>query len=320
MVDSQLKIHTKGISRGQRFEAWYEAVNLSHMGWNLNEGNDEIDADIHMRGLGQFMLSSCRCYSPCSGSRSASQAIKGNSAYYGILTIQKGNEIITRRGAEKRVSDSDIYLWDTSEALSFKSFAAIEKNTLFVEKAFLEDIFPQVAQMVGKVFNGREGLGPFIHSNLVTLSSRMDALDRNSASKITDTTLELLATWLLRLNPVTPQAYRSGLFDQISSYIEKNLDDPDLNPGKIAETFGLSLRSLHQLFSSTETSVSRTIKQQRLERCRQEIIKNRNTDRTITDIALRWGFNDPAHFSRCFKELYNVSPSHYLSSMRIEKG
>ncbi|WP_020613590.1 helix-turn-helix domain-containing protein [Sediminispirochaeta bajacaliforniensis] len=320
MFDEQITLITKEISKRQRFDAWYEAVNLSHMGWNLNEGNDEIDADLRMRGLGRFMLSSCRCYSPCSGSRSSSQAIKGNSAYYGILTVQKGKEIITRRGIHQRVSDSDIYLWDTSEALSFHSFTEIAKNTLFVEKVFLEELFPQVTQMVGKVFNGREGLGPFIHSNLMTLSSRMDVLDRNTASVITDTTLELLTTWLLRLNPMPPQAYRSELFNQIASYIEKNLDDPDLNPGKIAETFGLSLRSLHQLFSSTETSVSRMIRQQRLERCRQEIIKSRNTNRTITDIALRWGFNDPAHFSRCFKELFNVSPSRYLSSLRIENG
>jgi len=316
MIDEQLKIMTKDVPGRQRFDSWYEAVNQSHMGWSLDNKDDEIDGSIRMRGMDRFRLSHCSCYSPCSGSRSANQIVREKNSYYAILTVQKGYEVITRRGVEQKVSDNDIYLWDTGENLSFRSFTAIEKNTLFIEKGFMEELFPQVTQMVGRVFNGKEGLGPFIHSNLMTLSSHMDILDRNSASVITDTTLELLSTWLLRLNPTTPTGYRSEQFNRISAYIIKNLNDPDLSPGKIAEDFGISLRSLHQLFSSTESSVSQMIRQQRLEQCRQDIARNRNTKQTITEIALQWGFNDPSHFSKCFKEKYKVSPSQYMASLR----
>ena len=316
MIDEQLKIMTKDVPGKQRFESWYEAVSQSHMGWSLNDKDDEIDGYIKMRGMDRFRLSNCSCYSPCSGSRSAPQIVRENTSYYAILTVQKGYEVITRRGIDQKVSDNDIYLWDTTENLSFRSYTAIEKNTLFIEKGFMEELFPQVTQMVGRVFNGKEGLGPFIHSNLMTLSSRMDILDRNSISIITDTTLELLSTWLLRLHPTIPTGYRSDLFNRISAYIMKNLNDPDLSPRKIAKDFGISLRSLHQLFSSTETSVLQMIRQQRLERCRQEFSRNRNSKLTITEIALQWGFNDPSHFSRCFKEMYKVSPSQYMASLQ----
>ena len=34
----------------------------------------------------------------------------------------------------------------------------------------------------------------------------------------------------------------------------------------------------------------------------------RDTDMAVTEIALRWGFNDSAHFSRVFKAHFGVSP------------
>ncbi|WP_211227906.1 helix-turn-helix domain-containing protein [Spirochaeta cellobiosiphila] len=313
-MNEHLKIWTKDYHKKQRFEAWSEALNNSHMGWSLDKRDDTVYGYIKMHSMGRFKLSNCSCYSPCSGSRAGTQIARENTSYYAILTVQNGYEVIKRRGKEQKISNNDIYLWDTNETLSFRSYSAIEKNTLFVEKDFLEKLFPQVTQMIGKVFDGKQGLGPFIHSNLMTLSSRFDTLDPHSTSIITDSTLELLSTWMLRLNPVTTTGHRTKLFNQISKHIKKNLNDPDLCPGKIAKDFGISLRSLHQLFSSTETSVSQMIRQQRLEQCRHEIVRNKNPKRTITEIALQWGFNDSSHFSKCFKEMYNVSPRQYLSS------
>ena len=31
-------------------------------------------------------------------------------------------------------------------------------------------------------------------------------------------------------------------------------------------------------------------------------------DRTITEIAMKWGFSDAAHFSRSFKAAFGISP------------
>ncbi|MDC7241713.1 MAG: helix-turn-helix domain-containing protein [Spirochaetales bacterium] len=310
----QIKIATTDVSKQQRSELWYEAVNLSHLGWALNEDNNEINGFIHTRGTEKFKISYCRCSDPCSGSRSSHQIGKEDFAYYSILTVQKGCETISRRGEDQEITSGDIYLWDSSEALSFQSFTSIEKRTLFVEKDFMEKLFPQIGQMVGKVFNGKHGLGPFIHSNLTTLSSQLDLIDDNSVSLITDTTLELLTTWLNRLHPSSVSDYRMKLYNEILSYIKQNLDDSKLTPREIAMTFNMSLRSLHSLFSSCGTSISKMIREMRLEQCRQEILLYSDSGKTITEIALRWGFNDPAHFSKCFKAVYKMSPSHYLSS------
>ena len=33
---------------------------------------------------------------------------------------------------------------------------------------------------------------------------------------------------------------------------------------------------------------------------------------SVTDVAYNVGFSDPRYFSKCFKELYNVTPSDFI--------
>jgi AraC-like DNA-binding protein len=37
-------------------------------------------------------------------------------------------------------------------------------------------------------------------------------------------------------------------------------------------------------------------------------------DKSITQIAFSWGFNNAAHFSRCFKTRFGATPSDYRQS------
>jgi AraC family transcriptional activator of tynA and feaB len=50
---------------------------------------------------------------------------------------------------------------------------------------------------------------------------------------------------------------------------------------------------------------------QRLQRCRRDLSTKMMRGRTITDIALSWGFRDPTHFSRRFRQEFGVSAHEY---------
>jgi AraC-like DNA-binding protein len=58
-------------------------------------------------------------------------------------------------------------------------------------------------------------------------------------------------------------------------------------------------------------SVSRWIRTRRLERCRADLRNPALSDLTVTSIALRRGFTDPAHFSRLFRAAFGTTPSQY---------
>ncbi|GAA2788117.1 hypothetical protein GCM10010470_23340 [Saccharopolyspora taberi] len=53
------------------------------------------------------------------------------------------------------------------------------------------------------------------------------------------------------------------------------------------------------------------IRQRRLERCRRDLTNPHLRQRPVHAIAARWGFTDPAHFSRIFRAAYGLSPSDY---------
>jgi AraC-like DNA-binding protein len=104
---------------------------------------------------------------------------------------------------------------------------------------------------------------------------------------------------------------RTELQLRIRAYIESNLGDPELTPTEIAAAHYISKRYLHKLFEADGVSVSRWIRERRLERCRLDLADPLLRDETVTSIGVRWGLMDPAHFSRLFRESYGCSPTEY---------
>jgi AraC family transcriptional regulator, positive regulator of tynA and feaB len=98
------------------------------------------------------------------------------------------------------------------------------------------------------------------------------------------------------------------LLSRVEQFIEAHLPEPTMGPTEIANAFGISVRHLHRLFLQKESTVAEYIRERRLERCQTELCDLRFSDRKITDIAFFWGFSDSAHFSRCFKRRFGVSP------------
>ena len=87
-----------------------------------------------------------------------------------------------------------------------------------------------------------------------------------------------------------------------------NLHDPDLSPQAVAERQGVSPRLLQRLFAAEGESLAGFILEQRLQRCRDALRHPAQAHRSITEIALAWGFNDPAHFSRVFRRRFGLTP------------
>jgi AraC-like DNA-binding protein len=109
-----------------------------------------------------------------------------------------------------------------------------------------------------------------------------------------------------------PHAHsRAELLLRIRAYIDSHLGDPDLTPTQIAAAHFISKRYLHKLFEAEGVSVSRWIRERRLERCRCDLAGGQRRDETVTTIGMRWGFMDAAHFSRLFRDAYGCTPTEY---------
>ena len=102
---------------------------------------------------------------------------------------------------------------------------------------------------------------------------------------------------------------RSFSLSRVKGFVERQLDNSDLNTETVARGTGLSVRYINELFHAEDTSLMRYVWQRRLTRCHHDLANSRYSGRSVSETALRWGFNDFSHFSRAFKNKYGLPPS-----------
>lgn len=82
----------------------------------------------------------------------------------------------------------------------------------------------------------------------------------------------------------------------------------DLNSNSLAAAVGMSRRSLYYLFDAYQLTPTMAIRNIRLEHCKRLMEDARHSQRTITAIALDYGFSSLCSFSRSFKQRYGIVP------------
>jgi AraC family transcriptional activator of tynA and feaB len=305
-----LSLTTQPIRLNERYDAWQEMLNNSHLRWSLGKKEKEgFLGELEVGQLGDLKVVRCLC-DPCTGIRGSYEIGLDNAEYYGLLLILLGYESVECRGNYSLLKPGNFLLWDTTIPTSFQLYSHINKITLFVPQNQMRNALPHVDNLVGKSIDWQSGLGAVTSSLISALSSQAGYIDTRQEHAAAETTLELISACLWGEPTMIVGMAGANLLPRIKDFIEENLENPDLNPQSLAQHFGISVRYLHFLFKTEKFSVSQWILERRLERCRSELVRA-GSRKNITDIAFHWGFNDSAHFCRTFKKRYGFSPREF---------
>ena len=179
----------------------------------------------------------------------------------------------------------------------------------------------KVSHLLATPLPGQTGIGSLLLGYLLRLTTHADDYGPADAVRLGAITLDLVTALLAhRLDiqhPLPPQSDDWILLTRIHAYIQRHLAAPTLNPQTIASAHHISIRSLHRLFQTyCSSTVGQWIRDRRLDRCRHDLTDPVSRDRPTHAIAARWGFTDPAHFSRTFRAAYGLSPSTYRQQHR----
>lgn len=99
----------------------------------------------------------------------------------------------------------------------------------------------------------------------------------------------------------------AALRRRVKRYIEENLSDGDLSPGKICKEVGVSRASLYRLFLR-DGGVMRVIQRKRLQNVRDTLASPMGQHGSIADVAWRHGFTNQKYFNRVFKAAFGYTP------------
>lgn len=113
--------------------------------------------------------------------------------------------------------------------------------------------------------------------------------------------------------PCADDVFRDNLMD----FMENNYENSDLSVDDMSSTLGLSRVQLYRKTkSSFDHSPTDLLRKFRL---RKAALLLKNTDLSVSEVAYMTGFSSPAYFTRCFKELFGVPPTSYVSEKQMSE-
>ena len=314
-IPLKLVFSSKDYPAGKRFEAWREGVCERYVIVDMVKRREsDYIGYIKSAAFGPVTLSDAQA--PPEQHilrRSAHVSRAEKDCYYLGLSIH-GSQEVEQEGRRITLGSGKAALFSASRPYELRNGEAA--RTLFME--FAADEFRKrlnvAALPANAAINTGFGIGKVAAAMCVAMAMEAETLSEEARVALGNHVLNILSL-ALEGSEFEPSEslfdadLRSHRLQQIKRYIDEHLSDQLLNPDRIARANNMSVRSLHYLFKSAETSVSDHIWTARLERCRRELELDVALRRTITDIAMDAGFNSLSHFSSVFRKKFGISPS-----------
>lgn len=170
------------------------------------------------------------------------------------------------------------------------------------------------------------------HASDIELTEHWDLIDRHISALLMEMSADLeegspagamygeslansLAVYLLKrysVRRIRPVVYKGGLpgnrLKRVVDYIAANLGT-NINLSKLAAIADMSPHYFSELFKqSTGRSPHKYILLQKIERAKRHL---RDPSRSIIDVGLEAGFQNPSHFARIFRKIAGTTPSRF---------
>jgi AraC-like DNA-binding protein len=234
-----------------------------------------------------------------------------------IDVLARGHRVIQQSGREVALRPGDLTLVDLSRPATW-----VSSDARYVAAVFPRSLLPlrdgDLTQLTAAWIPGDSGAGALISSLARQLPEHLDGRNGNGGARLGGAVLDLLivalADRLDRSSQLPAETQRRALLQRTYALIEERLGDPELSPATIAAAQFISLRFLHKLFETQETTVSEWIRRRRLARCACDLIDPALAGEPVGEIGARWGITNPSHFSRLFRARYGLPPSDYRSA------
>ncbi|GHF30424.1 helix-turn-helix domain-containing protein [Streptomyces griseoluteus] len=310
-------IDLDGLPAADRFSFWWEAVARSVVPVHASsEDAPSFWAEMTSVDLRGIQISRVRCLS--FEARRTPRLIR--RADLGLLQLSltlQGRSGIEQEDRQASLAPTDMVLYDTS--VPFRAWTLPEVTADGIVVQFPREALPLSAGAVrcltARRLPGRSGIGALLATTVRQALRQAPALTRADAGRLSGIVVDLAAAVLaheLESGPETmPSCTGETMLLRVRDFILRHLTDPELSPATIAAAHSMSVRSLHRLFEAEGATVSAWIRERRLEHCRRDLTDPLRGRQPVRAVAARWGFTDPASFSRAFRGAYGLSPQEY---------
>ena len=215
-------------------------------------------------------------------------------------------------------SPGDLLVYDGDGEFRAQAKSSYRHHIWIVPKAALDPHLPALPRPLAVHIPARSGMANLAVAYVDALGATLANLTETDAMSVADHLGRLIAmTCGGHASAGHVDALRHAKLAQAQRLIERHLASPELGPEWIAAAIGISVRQLHMLFQPTGESFSRHVRRRRLQECRATLESPLAERRSVTDIALGWGFASLPTFYRAFSAEFDAAPGD-IRRMRAE--
>ncbi|GLW12802.1 AraC family transcriptional regulator [Microtetraspora sp. NBRC 13810] len=301
-----------------RLNAWDDLMSRTHVPTVFSvERTVAFRAALRVMDLGAVQVTGMT-YSTLRSQRTPKLIRRSDPELYAIQLVTRGGQHLGQNNRVATLGANDLAMY-----CSFRPFdtwieagdGTVASMVAQIPRALLPFPDNKLDGLLARPMSAQEGIGALVAAFLTHLDGDTGPYRPMDGSRLGMVLIDLIAALLahhLESDHALPGgSRRRALFLEVRAFILRNLGDPHLSPDGIAAAHHISLRYLQRLFQQHGLSVSAWIREQRLERCRRDLVDPALGAHPVHAIAARWGFPHPQHFSRAFHHAYGVSPRDY---------
>ncbi|MFF9851006.1 AraC-like ligand-binding domain-containing protein [Streptomyces litmocidini] len=318
-------LDTSRLPNSERTEAWTEATARALV-TTLHRFPDpeHFDARIRTTALGAPQLSAIE-YKPLLCHRSAALIRRSDPELYQLALMTSGRQAISQAGRRAALEPGDFVVYDSSrpfEAMTGPDGQPAGSLLLQFPRKLMPLPENLVAAACATPLKVSKGLGHVLRQTLRALVDTEADLTGGDRTRMANTLVQLAASAVAahteQTDGLSPSTQAAALHHETMAFITANLHDARLTPATVAAAHHVSLRTLHRAYQPYGTTVSDTIRRERIARCRRDLEDPLLHARPVSAIGARWGYPRASDFTRAFKAAVGMTPTAYRASARCE--
>lgn len=299
------------------FSQWKDRVQDEYVQLELETDSTGVfRGGLAVFGVGEITFGDI-VHDPLQVRRTSELLADSTRDFYKISVQLEGYSVIEQDGRETAVSPGDLTMYDTARPFTLTTNDTARALIISCPHELIGVPAELITELTATRLSGRSGLGGIASTMLVNVERGLDQGSVRPTPQLESSVLSVLRAVLAEHAERIPTAAGDEhTFARVQMYIDDHLADPHLAVSDIAAAHFVSARQLQRLFQSRGTTVTQWIRDRRLEKCRQELADTDAAAGSVRDVALRWGIQDAAHFSRIFRSVFGKTPTEYRIESR----
>lgn len=307
-----LILSTDNIPVGDTAAAWTDWMSRLFFGLESDlYGDATFDGHLHTTHAGDVVMTKLEA-NRHRVIRTTELTCSSDTNYLKIVAPWQGSAAVEQAGRQVWVRPGGWAIYDTTGSYEVANPERSQHLIVMLPKEPLLERGLKLDSLMGRQVGGASGISRVALDTMRSTFQELHSMTDEAARGAGDLILELVRLSLLELaGRGTTTTQLEAFKDRIRDFIGQHLRDPLLSIDRIALALNCSKRHLHNAFADEEDTLAHYILRRRLQACMRDLKRPDYLERTITDIAFSWGFNNGAHFSRVFRDHTGMTPSDF---------